>query len=208
MTSPKELKEAISNLPSSEKDKLILRLLKKDRLLTERLLFELVSEQTADQRRDAVKQRLDSEIKRATQNFRSADYLNVEIRSMSGIISEHVFITKDKLGEAWLNLWMLNQVLKLNKENLSVRSRNDQKFNIAVIARIFKVMLIIDKLHEDYFTELSDELKELGILIANNHNLMMTAKHHGLDINWLTPGNVPENIAEIYREIRKNGFLK
>lgn len=208
MTFPKELKEAISNLPSSEKDKLILRLLKKDRLLTERLLFELVSEQTADQRRDAVKQRLDSEIKRATQNFRSADYLNVEIRSMSGIISEHVFITKDKFGEAWLNLWMLNQVLKLNKENLSVRSRRDEKFNIAVIARVFKVMLIINKLHEDYFTEFSDELKELGTQIGSNHNLMMTAKHHGLDVNWLTLGNVPENIAEIYREIRKNGFLK
>lgn len=207
MTSPKELKEAISNLPSSEKDKLILRLLKKDRLLTERLLFELVSEQTVDQRRDAVKERLDSEIERATRYFRSADYLNVEIRSMSGIISEHVFITKDKFGEAWLNLWMLNKVLKRNQEKLAA-NRRPEKFNIAVIARIFKVLLIVDKLHEDYFTELSDELNELGTLIGNNQTLMTTAMHHGLDVNWLVLGNVPENIAEIYREIRKNGFLK
>ncbi|TXF76009.1 hypothetical protein [Chryseobacterium sp.] len=207
MTFPKELKEAISHLPSSEKDKLILRLLKKDRLLTERLLFELVSEQTADQRRDEVKQKLEEGIKRATKNFRSADYLNVEIRSMSGIISEHVFITKDKFGEAWLNLWMLNQILKLNKGNLSGQ-RRQEKFSIAVIARVFKVLLIINKLHEDFFSEFSDELKELGTLIGNSQHLMATAKHHGLDVNWLTLGNVPENIAEIYREIRKNGFLK
>ena len=40
MTFDKDFKEAISHLPSSEKDKLILRLLKKDLVLANRLYFE------------------------------------------------------------------------------------------------------------------------------------------------------------------------
>lgn len=39
----KEFKEAISRLPSTEKDKLIFRLLKHDMALENRLYFELVN---------------------------------------------------------------------------------------------------------------------------------------------------------------------
>lgn len=47
MTYPKEFKEALSNLPSKEKDKLILR-----------LLFELVSTKTVEEQRDKLEERL------------------------------------------------------------------------------------------------------------------------------------------------------
>lgn len=48
MTFPKEFKEALSHLPSKEKDKLVLRLLRKDLLLANRLLFELVNTNTVE----------------------------------------------------------------------------------------------------------------------------------------------------------------
>lgn len=209
MTLPKELKEAISNLSSTEKDKLIFRLLKKDLMLANRLLFELVSEQTVDERRENVQKTLEFEIKRATQNFYSPGYLLMDVRYMSGIITEHVTITKDKFGEAWLNLWMLNQVLERNQKNLlTAKSKHDQKFYIAVVARVFKILLIIQKLHEDFLTEFSDDLKKLSNLIGDNHTMMTTAIHHGLDVNWLFFAKIPENIVEIHKELRENGFLK
>ena len=50
----KEFKEALSRLPSKEKDKLILRLLKKDLVLANRLLFELLSTNTVEEERQKM----------------------------------------------------------------------------------------------------------------------------------------------------------
>jgi len=55
MTLPKELKEAISKLTSKDKDKLIFRLLKKDLVLANQLLFELVSDENVEEKRAQVK---------------------------------------------------------------------------------------------------------------------------------------------------------
>ena len=54
----KEFKDALADLPSKEKDKLIIRLLRKDPALTQRLYFELVMDRTVDQQREVVKERL------------------------------------------------------------------------------------------------------------------------------------------------------
>ena len=54
MILPKELKEAITHLSSTEKDKLIFRLLKKDLALANRLLFELVSSETVEEKRKKI----------------------------------------------------------------------------------------------------------------------------------------------------------
>ena len=54
MSFPKEFKEALSHLPSKEKDKLILQLLKKDLVLANRLLFELVNTNTVEEQREKV----------------------------------------------------------------------------------------------------------------------------------------------------------
>lgn len=86
MKLPQELKKAISNLPSKEKDKLIYRLLKYDLDLANRLLFELVSQDTVEDRRIALKKELEGYIDRTT-NFYSPGYLNMDIREMSGIIN-------------------------------------------------------------------------------------------------------------------------
>ncbi|ANI90673.1 hypothetical protein A9P82_07495 [Arachidicoccus ginsenosidimutans] len=206
---PKEFKTAISNLSSAEKDKLIFRLLKKDLVLANRLSFELVNTDTVEEQREKVKKRLAGRIDIVTQNFYSPGYLNWDVREMSGTINEHVSITKDKYGEISLNLFLLNKLLAQNNTNISSSTYDKAvKFCTAVIARTFKILLLIKKMHEDYFIEFKTDLETLGKLIGNNPFLLRTAIHNGLDTNWLLSGNIPDNIEQIHKQLRQNGFLR
>jgi hypothetical protein len=209
MTLPQELKDAISQLASKEKDKLIFRLLKKDLTLANQLLFELVSNEGVEERREKVKRELTPFIEYATRQFYSPGILGMYVRNMSGTITEHVKTTKDKFGEVLLNLWMINEILERNRENI-LSASYDKAFTFctATIARAFKIMLLIKKLHEDYFVEFEDDLKKLGGLIGENPYLMKYAIHNGLDVNWLIKGKIPDDIEQIYKDLRTRGYLK
>lgn len=210
MTFPKEFKEAISYLPSAEKDKLILRLLKKDLVLANRLMFELVNTDTLEERREKVTNHIFYQIKRHQEHHHSISYLNWDVRDFSGLINEHVSITKDKFGEAYLNLIMINEVLKRNK-NFILNSRppaKRRKFCVAVIARAFRILLLINKLDNDYFIEFKEHLKEFGELIIENKYLIKDAINNGFDVNWLLNTEIPEDIVAIHKKVRANGFLK
>jgi len=207
---PKEFKEALSHLPSAEKDKLILRLLKKDLNLANRLLFELVDTRSIEDRRAVVEKRIINHVKRITEGFYSIAYFNVEVRWLSGDITEHVKITKDKYGDASLNLLLLNEILKQNKTNIltarpPVKLR---KFNTQLIARVFKVLLLIHKMDADLLLEFKDNLMLLGELLSDNDKLMNTAVKNGLDVNWLLNSEIPSNIVTIHKELKANGLLK
>lgn len=209
MTLPKELKEAISKLSSGDKDKLIFRLLKKDLVLANQLLFELVSDENVEEKRAQVKKQLANLIELATFRFHSTGWLNMDVRDMSGIINEHVSITKDKYGEAYLNLWMITEVLERNNEKiLSESIGKTEKFCVAVIARSFKILLLIKKLHDDYRVEFEDDLMKLGRLIGENMYLMKFAIYNGFDVNWLINAEIPENIEQIHKDIRDRGCLR
>jgi hypothetical protein len=209
MTLPKELKDAISQLSSKDKDKLIFRLLKKDLVLANQLLFELVSDENVEDKRVQVKEKLSKRIELATIQFYSTGWLNMDVREMSGIITEHVNITKDKYGEAYLNLWMITEVLERNNDNiLSVSIGKSEKFCVAVVARVFKILLLIKKLHVDYLVEFEDNLIKLGRLIVENKYLIKFAIYNGLDVNWLINAEIPENIEQIHKNIRERGYLR
>jgi hypothetical protein len=206
----KEFKEALSHLPSTEKDKLILRLLKKDIGLAKRMLFELVDTRSVDERREAVEKHIISNVDKMSKGFCSIGYLNMDVRYLSGDITEHVKTTKDKYGDARLNLLLLNEVLKQNKSNIltarpPVKLR---KFCIAIIARVFKVLVLLNKMDEDLLLDFKEDLILLGELMSDNDKLMNTAVKNGLDVNWLLNAEIPSNIVDIYKELKANGFLK
>ena len=113
MTFPKEFKDAIQNLPSAEKDKLIFRLLKHDLNLANRLLFELVSTESVEDRRKKMQNEVTKEIKRTSDRFFTFGYILMDMRYLSGSITEHVRITKDKYGEICLNLQKIFLVMSL-----------------------------------------------------------------------------------------------
>ena len=206
----KEFKEAISHLPSAEKDKLILRLLKKDLILANRLQFELVDDGNLEERRVKIENHIISNMERMAERFYRISYLNMDVRYLSGDITEHVKITKDKYGDASLNLLLLIEVLRLNRDNIltarpPVKLR---KFSTAIIARVFKVLLLINKMDNDLLLDFKDDLKKLGNLIGNNDVIMKTAIKHGLDVNWLINAGIPENLVSIHKDLKNNGYLK
>jgi len=130
-------------------------------------------------------------------------------RYLSGEISEHVRITKDKFGEVSLNLLMLNTLLKhsqkLYKKSTQIQAR---KFSLYVIVRTYRTLLLIDKMHEDLHMEFEDDLHQLGNLIGDEPTLMHFAMQNGLDVNWLIKNEIPEDIAQYHKDLKAQGFLK
>lgn len=205
----KEFKEAISHLPSKEKDKLLLRLLKKDPILAKRLEFELLSSESVDEKRLEMEEQIKERVKEFSEGFYSLGYLNMDIRFLSGDITEYVKITKDKFGEASLNLLLLKEVLRHTNSHIANARWNlkFKKIGVALLARTFKILCLIEKLDQDYFIEFENPLQETGELLGENPNLMKMAIHCGLDVNWLIKGNIPENISQIYKHVRAEGYL-
>jgi hypothetical protein len=205
----KELKKAIQELPSAEKDKLIFRLLRRDLDLENRLYFELVDVETVEDKRIAFEAAMLKKIAHYSERFYSVGYLLQDTRYTSGDITQHVKITKDKFGEISLNIKMLIQVLTLNNDKIQNQTyAKAYTLCIYVIARAFKILLLIKAIDEDYFIDFKEDLKALGLLIGNNPLLMRTAINNGLDVNWILSGEIPSDIVAIHKELREKGFLK
>ena len=204
-----ELKKAISLLPSAEKDKLIFRLLKYDLDLANRLSFQLLSTKDVKDKRHEVEVYIKEEIERSEKYFYSLGYVLMGLRDISGAITEHVKITQDKFGEPFLNLLMLTEALKRYTEKIK-QATLDKSYtlNIYIIARIFKILVLIKALHEDYMIEFEEQLIELGQMISDNPPLMKTAVCNGFDVNWLLNATIPDNISDIHKDVRKRGLLK
>lgn len=205
----KEFKKAIQELPSTEKDKLLFRLLKRDLDLANRLYFELVDTETIEEKRNTFEKIMIRKINHFTERFYSVGYLLQDTRYISGDINEHVKITKDKFGEISLNIKMLNHLLLLNNEK--IQNQNYVKaytICIYVIARTYKILVLIKTIDEDYFIDFKDDLATLGKLISNNSLLMKTAINNKLDINWLINSEIPDNIVAFHKNLRQQGFLK
>ncbi len=205
----KEFKKALQELPNSEKDKLILRLLKKDLVLANQLLFQLVDTDTVMQKREIVNNEITIYVKKCAHRMTSLGIYLMEMRYMSGKINDHVSITKDKYGEITLNMQLLIESIKcIHLPILNELPKHSYTVCIYIIARAFKILLLINAQHEDLHIEFKEKLIELGALLSNNTILMRHAIKNGLDVNWLTNFEIPDNIVAIHKDIRANGFLK
>ena len=206
-----DFKEAISRLPSIEKDKLIFRLLKKDLSLANRLRFELISGDSKEDMRKRAEKDIEIDLKHSKTHvkYSTPGLLLMEMRDTSGIINDHVHITKDKYGEVYLQIYLLKEYLKIYNENFKKsQERETYTLNIYIIVKIFKIMVLLKKMHEDLQFDFVDDLEEIGHLFGDNDNLMKAGIHNGLDINWLIRNEIPENIAKIEKDLRQRGYLK
>jgi len=204
-----DFKRALQELPEKEKDKLIFRLLRKDLDLAEKLYFELVDTDSIEDKRRIMEINISKQIHRFSENFHSLDYISIEMRNISGKISHHVKITKDKFGEISLNLQMLNEVIEQNDFSLThSKPQKSTKFYNYVIVRTFKILLLIQALHEDFLLDFKEDLNRLGVNISKDKMLLKTANYNSLDINWILEAEIPENILQIHKEIKAAGFLK
>jgi hypothetical protein len=203
------LKKALQALPAKEKDKLILRLLKKDLNLANQLYFELVNTDSIEDKRNEVYTHIQKRMAVVSERFFSMGYLLMDVRDASGIITEHVKITKDKHGDIELNCYLLYQVLLLNKQHFGTQSyQSSYTMCIYIIARIYKILILIKKQHEDLHLEFKDSVVQIGRMVGDIPYLMKTAINNGLDINWLLSFKIPDNIETHVKDLRANGFLK
>lgn len=205
----KEFKLALASLPSKEKDKLILRLLKKDLKLAERLYFDLVSETTSEEFKNNIEQKIPMAMTVILNNYYSPGYLQMDIREVSGKINEYFSITKDKYGEIELSLLLLVELLKKcgSKINLS-KHRSGEKLRIYIVSKIFKVLILISKQHDDIKWDFKESVEHIGKLIDTIPLLHMTAHKNGLQLEWLREFDIPNEIESIAKALRRDGKLR
>ena len=209
MTIDPEFKKALQLLPNEEKDKLILRLLRGNLKLANQLRFKLVDNDSVEDKRNQVKALIGKSIQSATEHYYSPGYLFMDLREISGEINAHVSLTKDKPGEIFLNCLMLRQLLEQNNSRIAAEKYGKaSNLCVYIVARVFKILMLMQKQHEDLHLEFKEDIEAIGQLIGHNPNLMKTAIYNGLDVNWLISFDVPENVAGIYKNLRERGLLK
>ncbi|NIF03830.1 deoxyuridine 5'-triphosphate nucleotidohydrolase [Chryseobacterium sp. Tr-659] len=204
----KEFKAALSAFSGTEKDKLIFRLLRKDKLLSKKLYFELIDPETTDDKRNAMEENVEEKVILASKYTGNAKYFLTIIRKISAEITEHVKITTDKFGDVSLNLLLINKILDYNDDLSRQRFDNVYKLYLYIINKIFKSLILIKKLDEDYWMEIDVYLEDIQKKILKNHYLQKLCINNGLDFNWFECDRIPENIDHIMKEIKSQGFLR
>lgn len=204
----KEFKAALSAFSGTDKDKLIFRLLRKDKLLSKKLYFELIDPETTDEKRNTKEEQVEEQVVLASKYIGNAKYFLGIIRKISADITEHVKITTDKFGEVSLNLLLINKILEYNDDLSRQRFDNVYKLYIYIINKIFKSLTLIKKLDEDYWMEIDEYLRDSLNKIKENHYLQKLCINNSLDFNWFECEKIPDNIDQIMKEIKSQGFLR
>lgn len=204
----KEFKQALSEFSSKEKDKLIFRLLKKDKLLSKKLYFELIDEETTDDKRNTMEENIRERILEISKYIGNQKYFLVLIRKLSAEITEHVKVTTDKFGEVYLNLFLINKILEHNEKLSRQRFDAVYKLYIYLINKIFKALTLIKKLDEDYWMEFDELLTDIDFQIHETPYLEKLCINNGLDFNWLKCENIPDHFELIVKNIKSEGFLR
>lgn len=189
-----ELKKAISDLPSREKDKLLFRLLPKENALVAKLEYELLEagDNVAERRNDLARE-ITSALQRSAANFYSPGYILLDLRAWSGEITRHVKTTKDKYGEVKLNFLLLNEGIGNLTEQINANSAGRARtLNEYVVKRTLKLFSLMRDLHADHRLDFREEMKTLGKNIGSIDSMMREAIREGLDVNYLLKGEIQD----------------
>lgn len=130
------------------------------------------------------------------------------LRKLSAEITEHVKVTTDKFGDVYLNLFLINEILGQNDKLQKQRFDAVYKLYIYLINKIFKALIQIKKLDEDYWLEFDEILSDIDSKIHNNLYFEKLCINNGLDFNWLKSENIPDHFELIVKEIKSQGFLR
>lgn len=152
-----ELKSAILAQSQKDKDKLLLRLIRKDDLLIEQLHFKLLEDEfDLEKRREAIR----TAIEKYAQAGHSwtPGLLMMEMRDFSGRITRYSRVTKDKVGEVQLYFFLIGTYLRDNLEMLEAEAHRADKFSKYVVKRMQTTLKKAKKLHPDLHIEFEEEL--------------------------------------------------
>jgi hypothetical protein len=159
MALPDPLKKAILQMPAKDKDKLLLRLIGKDSNLVDKLHYELLEgSDTLQERRDNIKKRI---VKVAGISQHSPGWIMMDMRSLSGDITQHVKITKDKYGEIELNIQMLNSFFENHKDLLTRYTSRSEKCALYIAKKTQSILKLLARLDDDYHVDFESEMNGL-----------------------------------------------
>lgn len=173
------LKEAVLNLPLKEKDKLLVRLVGKDKMLMKQLHYQLLEDQIdLEQRIDALKEALTdlfADSRSAVKNIPIYSHykeLQAILRQASGMVNEHEKVTKDKYSELECRIYILNEAFNRYPrlfENSAIHTAI--KLHEYTKARIKTTANKFDKLHEDLQFDLNEDMERM-LSFAASHALI------------------------------------
>ena len=107
------------------------------------------------------------------------------------------------------NFFLLKEYLKIyNEFHKDKLPRRTYSLSIYCISKTFKIMVLLKKMHKDIEFDFIDDILELGSLFNENPQLTNAASCNGLDINWLTNADIPNDIDKIEKNIRQQGLLR
>ena len=165
------LKIAILDLPTKEKDKLLLRLINKDETLVEHLHFQLLEDESDLQDRvKIIYEKIDSQFKKSNHLInqiniiRSHRQLLLTLKTLSGIVNYHVQITKDKVSEFELRKYILQESFTRYSYlfNKYTTGENAEKLLKYQAGRLKLIQSIFDKFHEDLKYDYENEIQQLN----------------------------------------------
>lgn len=178
----KELKIEILALPPKEKDKLLLRLVAKDKVLTEHLHFLLLEDESHLRDRIAtIKEHILQNMQhlKELKNVSAKDVL-VNLRKLAKQVNHNLRVTKANFEDVELRVFLFNNTITQFKSNSFSSSKNyEQLFASYFVKSTLITLRKIDKLHEDLQFDLKEEIDKLLTKIYNGN---MAAIAHDLDL--------------------------
>ena len=137
----KEFKDAVLNLSQSEKDKLLISLLKRDKVKSNELYFKLLDYDSVDEHQLKMEKIIKEKVAYFATKRYTPNYLLKRLRSVSALITEHVKVTKDKMGDSYLNLTLLIETLEtFNKKLEKTTPGQARKLGIYFVSKAFKIL--------------------------------------------------------------------
>lgn len=164
-----QLEEAILNLPQKEKNKLLIRLINKDQLLTEQLQYRLLEDTESDLefRRAEIKEH----IARLFDHYPVYLYKDLlhRVREGAAYINRHAKVTKDRRGELELLIHLFQKAESLLPQLKSQwRDRIfKEKFIAYGLARTDKMNILLNALHEDFRVEFEENIAAIHTWITH-----------------------------------------
>lgn len=177
----KELKKEILALPPKEKDKLLLRLVAKDKVLTEHLHFLLLEDEgDLKLRIEEIKKTIINTMSElsAQKNLNAKDVL-ANLRKLVKLANHFFKVTKAGFEEAELKLFLFNHTIIEFKSRISSSYKNyEYLFANYFIKSILITLRKFDKLHEDLQFDLKEDANLLLTKIYSSymHNVAQNLK--------------------------------
>ncbi len=150
-------------MPTKEKDKILLRLIAKDKVLVDKLHYELLEEGlTLDDRREEIRDRIE---RSAQGDHGTPGWLMMDMRDISGMISYHVKVTKDKPAALDMNLFLLLRFMEENQNMLRTYSSRADKCALYLAKKAQTVINAFNRLDPDYRIDYISDLNRMLTLL-------------------------------------------